>query len=167
MSELSKSKLLQNRQDFLLAFLLLTLISIFTLSSYYQDYLKIKSFHWFETDMTVLKQITKVKKKQTYYQLELKSDKLHLYTRSQHRIKNLVGRNVSLVILTHKITFLHYLTSFFAPSKLLSVSRTKNQRFSYIDTVHQSHKEAIIANLYGALYWVEPIQKPLRENSQP
>ncbi|MDH5465612.1 MAG: ComEC/Rec2 family competence protein, partial [Thiovulaceae bacterium] len=163
MNAFSQPKLLQNRHDYLLTFGLLLLITTFSLTHAYQDFLKLKTFTWQEAKFTVVKQEHKVKKNYTYDQLELKNSDLHFYTHIKHPLKELRGRVVTLVFLTNNITFKNFLTSFFTYSKLLEVSRSKTQRFHLIDKIHELHESSQIANLYAALFWVEPIDPKLRD----
>ncbi len=98
-------------------------------------------------------------KKKNYYVLKLKNSEVTFYTTSRENLKNLLNEKLTLTLITKNISFLGYLTSFYAPT-----FNYKLKPVSYIDEkIESQHKDKKIANLYKALYLGESIDYKTRE----
>ncbi len=97
-------------------------------------------------------------KKRDYYVLKLKNREVTFYTTTYEDLKNLINDKLRLKIFTKNLSFLGYLTSFYAPSydiKLLPLSKV--DKFIEIQ-----HKERKISNLFRALFLGESMDYQTR-----
>ena len=102
--------------------------------------------------------ITQYKKK-NYYVLKLKNKEVTFYTTSRDDLKNLLNEKLTLTLITKNISFLDYLTTFYAPSFNLKLNP-----ISFIEEkIESQHKDKKIANLYKALYLGEAIDYKTRK----
>ncbi len=159
--ELKSPVLIKTPSDLLLLSLILLTILSFTLTRHYQNYLQLIQFDWHTMKATVLNQVKRDDK--PYTKLELLAEDFHFFTLSYYELQDLRGRSVDITIDTTQINFADYLKGFFAKSYLDGVYRQKRLRFEMIDTLHSQHSDPLIANLYGALFFVEPITYELRQ----
>ncbi|EDM24325.1 ComEC/Rec2 family competence protein [Caminibacter mediatlanticus] len=102
--------------------------------------------------------ITQYKKK-NYYVLKLKNKEVTFYTTSRDDLKNLLNEKLTLTLITKNISFLDYLTTFYAPSFNLKLNP-----ISFIEEkIESQHKYKKISNLYKALYLGEAIDYKTRK----
>ncbi len=97
-------------------------------------------------------------KKKNYYVLKLKNNEVSFYTTSRDYLKDLLNENLSLNILTKNISFLGFLTKFYAISYDL-----KLKNISFLNKwIEKQHKDKKFANLYKALFLGEAISHKTR-----
>ncbi|WP_457564170.1 ComEC/Rec2 family competence protein [Caminibacter sp.] len=98
-------------------------------------------------------------KKKNYYVLKLKNREVTFYTVNRDDLKNLINDTVEVKIFTKDISFLGYLTKFYATSfdlKLMPLSSID----AYIETQHKDRK---ISNLFRALFLGESMDYETRQ----
>lgn len=142
-------------------------ILFINLSYRYYSFLKFKSNKYYEDSGRVELQYKKFSQKRDreYTILKIRSDRGFIYyITSWDELKDIKNRAVSVGIITDKISFKGYLSSFFARSFKLSLKPSKpdlrDRLLFYVDSIHpnQSAKE-----IFGALFLADSISKRLRD----
>ena len=137
-----------------LFFLFFSLVFIFRIQISFLGYLSFIDKPVRNLDVKVINQY----KKKNYYVLKLKNRDVTFYTTSRDNLKNLLNENLNVNILTKNISFLGYLSSFYAISfdlKLKDASLL--EKF-----IENQHKDTKISNLYKALFLGEGIDYKTR-----
>ena len=97
-------------------------------------------------------------KKKNYYVLKLKNREVTFYTVSREDLKNLLNERVEVKIFTKNISFLGYLTKFYATSFYL-----KLLPLNYFEAfIEKQHKKSEISNLFRALFLGESMDYKTR-----
>jgi len=94
-----------------------------------------------------------------YTVLKLKGDFFHFYTTTYEDLKNLIGKKISLTLITKKITFLSFLKGFYAIS--FNISLLPNQQNKINSLIY--HNSLLLQDLFLALFTAKPATKILRE----
>ncbi len=98
-------------------------------------------------------------KKKNYFVLKLKNSDLVFYTTSRDNLKNLLNENLNIKIFTKNISFVHYLTKFYAVSYDL-----KLQKANFFEKdIESQHSSKEIINLFKALFLGESIDYKTRQ----
>ena len=151
----------------LLGFLALAIVSLTI------EYFHYKEFNRFDSvlvEAQVLNHYTKTKqtktgKTKTYDVLKLKTTNgVTLYTISYKHLDNLTGSTLKAeLFLKDGISFLEYLSGFFAISKIEAIE-PKNDLYAKIEQFLQhSHKNDNARAIYEALYLAKPLPKTLQQ----
>jgi len=164
--EIKKLKLFYTKGEYLGFFLIIISFFFINLFFEYQSFhdLKSKKFNFIRAN--VINQYKKINKRgKSYNVLKLKSvDGYSFYTTNHEDIKDLKGRDISIGLITDKISFLDFLRGFYAPSfeiDLLEYKNSfKNRLKEFIGSQHTNHE---LSKLYKALFLATPISKELRE----
>jgi competence protein ComEC len=113
---------------------------------------------------TVLAQYKKTKetknhKIQTYQVLKLRSeDGLEIYTTQTPSTKNLKNQTIKCEVFAPSISFYQYLTSFYAPVKILKVLPTQQTLTSKLQkTINTQHADKTVASLFTTLFLAKPL----------
>lgn len=161
---LSKPSLIEGRREWLIFFVLAATILVSTLSWQFYRYTQFVSQKKIYTRADVLMQYTKRKGSREYEVLKLETeDGRTLYTTSREALKNLRGRNVSLLLFPRKVSFADYLSIPYVPSAILRVNAERSMRMQIYETIAAQHRNAWMQELFGALFLALPISKKLRE----
>ena len=159
---LSKTTLFKHFSDYFLFTFLLLIITIFSMLKLYQEYLDLKRFTWHTQNATVMSESTFIKQSQILTRYKLKTNTFTFYTTSHESMRPLEGREVSVAIKTDAISFIAYVKGFYASSKFIGLYHEQNFRLLLLKKIAENHDSKMIANLYGALYLAQSIQKNLR-----
>jgi len=112
----------------------------------------------YEKKKIVTAKVVNQYKKKNYYVLKLKNNEVSFYTTSRDNLKNLLNETIKLNILTDKISFLGYLTTFYAPSYNL-----KLKPINFIEEyIERQHKSTEMSNLFKALFLGESLEHQTR-----
>jgi len=134
---------------------LIFLILIFRIQISFLNFLNFIDKPIREVNVKVINQY----KKKNYYVLKLKNNEITFYTISRDNLKNLLNENISLKIFTQKISFLGYLTKFYAISFDL-----KLQEANFLENfIESQHKEKKFQNLFKALFLAQAIDYETRK----
>ena len=119
-------------------------------------------------EATVLKQYTKTKetkkgKLRTYQVLKLCAKSgFSFYTTANQELPNILNQQIRLEIFPKKITFYHYITSFYSYSKILYIYKIKTLKQKLNQHISSLHVEDNITNIYQALYTATPLNRELQ-----
>lgn len=138
-------------------------MTIFSLLHSYEKFLELKRFDWHTIDAKVISETKFVKSGKELTRYKLKDDNFIFYTNSVKDFVPLEGRKVTLTIKTTTISFFDYLKGFYTFSKFQGLYHDNDLRYKLLKSIDKSHDNKMIANLYGALYLAQPIEKTLRE----
>lgn len=155
---------IQKSSDIIFLFATAFLVVSFSLLFKYQRYLELKQFYWTSVDATVLSQQQHfTKEHKPYYLFRCKTNYFEFTTSSFKPFKDLTGKVVTLDVNTKNLSFLNYLQKPYLKASFKGVSQDTSLRYKMINWVHTQHAQPMIQNLYGALFFVEPIQPELRK----
>jgi len=168
MKILEKISLFSSKKDLLL-FVLLTLILFFLSISYqYYKYHELTKFDSQLVNAVVLKQYTKTKSTKkgtlkTYQVLKLKSsDGFTFYTTANKKLKNLKRKKIHLIVWAGKITFYEYMKTFYAFSKILTISQEEHYHKKISALISKQHQDEKISSKYKALFLAQPLEPNLQ-----
>ena len=138
-----------------LFFLFFSLVFIFRIQISFLNYINFINKPIKDLDVKVINQY----KKKNYFVLKLKNRDVTFYTTSRDNLKNLLNENLNINILTKNISFLGYLSSFYAISFDLKLKDA-----SFLDKwIEKQHKDTKISNLYKALFLGEGMDYKTRQ----
>lgn len=160
---LHKTPLFKFYSDYLLFLFLLFILTMFSLLNSYEKYLDLKRFEWHTVDAKVLSETKLFKAGRPMTRYKLKSKDFTFYTSSFENFIPLMGRDVAITLKTNHISFLEYIKGFYVSTKFQGLYPNKTVRYELLNTIKKAHDDKMIANLYGALFLAEPIEKSLRE----
>ena len=161
---LSEPPLIEGRREWTLFLAGALFVFLLSLAWRYYEYTGFISEKKVFTDADVLIQYTKSKKGREYEVLKLHTKEgLTFYTTSKEPIKNLTGRNISLLMFPKRVTFVDYLAVPFIPSAIVRVNHERSARMEVFEKIKEAHSHPWIRELYGALFLALPISKELRE----
>jgi len=162
---IERVSLFTSKRDVLL-FALLSLLILFI--SLFLEYREFKRFTLFDSalvDATVLKQYTKSKNNRTYQVLKLKSkDGLVFYTTAKKSLQDIKNKDIELEIWPKDLDFYGYLTTFYGPSKIISINEKESAKHNLNAFISSSHKEKESAGIYQALYTATPLDAKLQKS---
>jgi competence protein ComEC len=98
-------------------------------------------------------------KKKNYWVLKLKNNKIEFYTTTRDDLKDILNSNVEVRIITKKISFLGYLTKFYAPTFNLGLL----EKEKYKEWIEKQHKDKYIANIFNALFFGDALYYKTRQ----
>lgn len=161
---IERVSLFNKKRDFFILLSIFFAIFLFSLLFEYKNY---KEFTLFDSALVraaVLKQYTKTKKNRTYQVLKLKSEEgLIFYTTAKKSLQNLKNTEIEVEIWPKDLTFYKYLTTFYAPSKIVEIQCKNSIKKEFNTYIASSHKDAKITNIYQALYTAAPLEQELQK----
>ncbi len=159
--------LFKRKIEFFLFFAAVFLIFCLNIFSEYRKYEKFVSKRVYITDVLVLNQYKKRKKKE-YFVLKLKAKEgFVFYTTTYEDLKNLKNRKLKVKIITKNVSFFKFLKGFYAPVfDMRLYPKERNLKNILIDLISSSHKEKMTKELFLALFLGVPISKELRQKVQ-
>ena len=162
---IEKVSLFNTKRDFFIFLLLSIFVLTYALLIEFQNYKILTRFDSQILNATVLKQYTKTKNTKSFQVLKLKSDDgLTFYSSAKKSLQDVLGKRVKLEIWTGKISFYEYLTSFYAYSKVLYISKTQTSKQELNSHIDFLHVDKSIANIYQALYTATPLHVELQQS---
>ncbi|MCF6201496.1 MAG: ComEC/Rec2 family competence protein, partial [Hydrogenimonas sp.] len=162
---LSEPTLIEGRREWGAFLLLCALIFALSISFRYYNYLQFSSQKRFFADADVLIQYTKRKGGREYEVLKLtSSDGLTFYTTSKEPIKDLRGRNITLLLFPKRVSFYDYLKTPYIPSAIVRVNHERSSRMALAKILESMHEDRRLQELFGALFFALPISKDLRDS---
>ncbi len=161
---LSDPPLIEGRREWGIFLLGAFIVFLLSLGWRYYEFKEFVSESKRFADADVLIQYTKSKNGREYEVLKLRTkDGLTFYTTSKEPIKNLAGRNLSILFFPKKVTFADYLSVPFLPSVIIRVNHERSARMEVFEKIKSLHSHPWMQELYGALFLALPISKELRE----
>lgn len=155
------------KRDYFLLLLITAFIASYSLLIEYNNYKILTQFDSNLVNATIIKQYVKTKttkkgRLKSYQVLKLKSDKgLTFYSSAKDAFPNSIGKKVQLEIWAGKITFLEYMTSFYAFSKVTDIGNiTSKQKVN--NALSLQHRDSNITTLYQALFTANPLNEELQ-----
>jgi competence protein ComEC len=97
-------------------------------------------------------------KKQNHWVLKIKNNTLTFYTTTKDDLKDILNQNIEVGVVTKKISFWGFLTSFYAPTYHLGVL----DKPKYKSFVQEQHKNKYIQNLFCALFFGDSLYHKTR-----
>jgi len=98
-------------------------------------------------------------KKKNYWVLKLKNNQITFYTTTKDDLKDILNYRVEVGLITKKIKFFDYLTTFYAPTFHLGLLEKPNYK-KFIET---QHKDKYIANIFDALFFADGLYYKTRQ----
>ncbi|MDX9813815.1 MAG: ComEC/Rec2 family competence protein [Sulfurimonas sp.] len=161
---IERVSLFNSYRDFFIFLAFATLILAHSLYLEYKNYKKLARFDSFIATVSVLKQYEKTKDKKTYQVLKLKSDDgFSFYTIASKNTPNLKNHKLVVEAFAKDFTFLNYIDSFYANTKILEKSEIKNLKTKLTNLVASAHESDYIAQLYNALYFATDVDYDIRQ----
>ncbi len=161
---IERVSLFNKKRDFFILLSISFAIFLFSLLLEYKNYKEFTLFDSALVKATVLKQYTKTKKNRTYQVLKLKSEEgLTFYTTAKKSLQNLKNTEIEVEIWPKDLTFYKYLTTFYAPSKIVETKDKSSLKKEFNTYIASSHKDAKITNIYQALYTATPLEWELQK----
>jgi len=161
---IERVSLFNKKRDFFILISISFTIFLFSLLLEYKNYKEFTIFDSALVKATVLKQYLKTKNGRTYQVLKLKNeDGLTFYTTAKKSLHNIKNNEIELEIWPKDLNFYKYLTTFYAPSKIIKIENKKSIKQKLNAHISSSHKDANIANIYHALYTATPLEWELQK----
>ncbi|KIM11003.1 MAG: hypothetical protein KU37_07785 [Sulfuricurvum sp. PC08-66] len=163
MERIESLSLLKSGRDWLYFLLFASLVATFSLLFSYQRYLDFRTFDSYTLEGIVTQQAQLLSKEQMpFWRLSLDTPSMRVTTLSFLPLGDLVGQKVRITIDTDTTSFIDYLTHTFAQSDLVALLPHRSLQWHLIDATHAQHSHPLMQNLYGALFFLEPISPHLR-----
>ncbi len=165
MAAVEKVPLFNRPAEWLHFSLLLLIVFSVNLFQYYRDYRDFSHTPFLHLEAMVLNQYQKQKPgRPPYTVLKLQSGDLTFYTTTREDLKPLKERVISLTVITKGVSFYRYLGTFYAPSFGIGMlPRRESTKAAALSAVARQHDDPHLANLFGALFFAEPVGKALRD----
>jgi competence protein ComEC len=161
---LKRVALFSSKKEFF-TFLVICL-ALFSMSFLYQYY-KLSQLQKHKTTLveaTVLNQYFKHTPHKTYQVLKLKTTDGHtFYTTASKYFKNIKGKEVIVKLWMQHITFLEYLSRFYAKSRFVKIFSNKTLFSSLSKSIASQHTDKTLATIYQALFLATPLTHTLYE----
>jgi len=167
--KIEKVPLLTSKEDFFKLFILSLFILLYSLLIEYNNYKNLTQFESALTQTTLIKFYNKTrissKGKRTIYQvLKLKSKKgFSFYTTSYKKLELKYGLEINMEIFAGDISFYEYLTSFYANSKILSITNNNSYKEKLNTFIALSHTNSASQEVYQALYCATPLSREVQQ----
>jgi len=169
MTKIERVELLSSKKDYLYLFTLFILLLSASLTYQYYNYKELTKFDSQLVHATILKEYNKTKsikkgKQKSYKVLKLRSDKGFIfYTTAKKDLPDYKGKSLLMEIYAGKITFLEYLKSFFAFSKILKIDKRSSLREQLSNVIEKEHSNKNAAALYKALFIAKPLPYTIQQ----
>jgi len=98
-------------------------------------------------------------KKKNYWVLKLKNNQLTFYTTTKDDLKDILNDRVEVGVISKKVSFWEYLTTFYAPTFHLGVLEKEN----YKKFIENQHNDKYIANIFNALFFGDSLYYKTRQ----
>lgn len=157
---IERVSLFNKKQDIFISLALSFFILTISLLLEYKNYYEFNRFDSVPLEATVLKQYIKSKNNRTYQVLKLKSDDgVTFYTSAKKSLQDLKDKKIKILIWPKDLTFLSYLSSFYANSKILNIYEHRSLKQKLNEYISDVHVDKSVANIYHALYSATPLER--------
>ncbi|MBN2896627.1 MAG: ComEC/Rec2 family competence protein [Campylobacterales bacterium] len=152
-----------DRRSLLIASAFLLALFALSLLNEYSNYKQLTRFDSAELEALVQNHYIKTKENKTYSVLKLRFGDKSFYTTGSKHWRDLVGRTLHVRIWTQNIGFVDYLCGFYAHSVVLHVKPDLAANVALSKRIAAQHEDAMMGELYGALFAATPMSPPLRD----
>ncbi|GAA8244592.1 ComEC/Rec2 family competence protein [Helicobacter pylori] len=158
-------ELLTTPKEYLLCGVFLSLLLALNLYLEYLNYQKLDFSKPTSLNAQILLQYPKTKDQKTYFVLKLQSKNMIFYTTIKEPLKNLQYRHAHFFGRIKSCSFLESLKSCFFQTYSFSLTRKHNFKSHARHFIDSAHSNALVGNLYRALFIGDSLNKDLRDKA--
>ncbi|GAA7334763.1 ComEC/Rec2 family competence protein [Helicobacter pylori] len=158
-------ELLTTPKEYLLCGVFLSLLLALNLYLEYLNYQKLDFSKPTSLNAQILLQYPKTKDQKTYFVLKLQSKGMIFYTTIKEPLKNLQYRHAQFFGKIKSCSFLESLKSCFFQTYSFSLMRKHNFKSHWRHFIDSAHSNALVGNLYRALFIGDSLNKDLRDRA--
>ncbi|WRG16725.1 ComEC/Rec2 family competence protein [Helicobacter pylori] len=158
-------ELLTTPKEYLLCGIILSLLLALNLYLEYLNYQKLDFSKPTSLNAQILLQYSKTKDQKTYFVLKLQSKGMIFYTTIKEPLKNLQYRHTQFFGKIKPCSFLESLKSCFFQTYSFSLTRKHNFKSHVRHFIDSTHSNALVGNLYRALFIGDSLNKDLRDRA--
>ncbi|WRC51800.1 ComEC/Rec2 family competence protein [Helicobacter pylori] len=157
--------LLSTPKEYLWCGVVLSLLLAINLYLEYLNYQKLDFSKPTSLNAQILLQYPKTKDQKTYFVLKLQSKGMIFYTTIKEPLKNLQYRHAQFFGKIKSCSFLESLKSCFFQTYSFSLTRKHNFKSHLRHFIDSAHENALVGNLYRALFIGDSLNKDLRDRA--
>ncbi|UFG19991.1 ComEC/Rec2 family competence protein [Helicobacter pylori] len=158
-------ELLTTPKEYLWCGVVLSLLLAINLYLEYLNYQKLDFSKPTSLNAQILLQYPKTKDQKTYFVLKLQSKNMIFYTTIKEPLKNLQYRHAQFFGRIKSCSFLESLKSCFFQTYSFSLTRKHNFKSHLRHFIDSVHSNALVGNLYRALFIGDSLNKDLRDRA--
>ncbi len=158
-------ELLITPKEYLWCGVFLSLLLAINLYLEYLNYQKLDFSKPTSLNAQILLQYPKIKDQKTYFVLKLQSKGMIFYTTIKEPLKNLQYRHAQFFGRIKSCSFLESLKSCFFQTYSFSLTRKHNFKSHLRHFIDSAHENALVGNLYRALFIGDSLNKDLRDRA--
>ncbi|WP_198514212.1 ComEC/Rec2 family competence protein [Helicobacter pylori] len=158
-------ELLSTPKEYLWCGVFLSLLLAINLYLEYLNYQKLDFSKPTSLNAQILLQYPKTKDQKTYFVLKLQSKGMIFYTTIKEPLKNLQYRHAQFFGRIKSCSFLESLKSCFFQTYSFSLTRKHNFKSHVRHFIDSAHSNALVGNLYRALFIGDSLNKDLRDRA--
>ncbi|GAA8049608.1 ComEC/Rec2 family competence protein [Helicobacter pylori] len=158
-------ELLTTPKEYLLCGVFLSLLLTLNLYLEYLNYQKLDFSKPTSLNAQILLQYPKTKDQKTYFVLKLQSKGMIFYTTIKEPLKDLQYRHAQFFGKIKSCSFLESLKSCFFQTYSFSLTRKHNFKSHARHFIDSTHENALVGNLYRALFIGDSLNKDLRDRA--
>ncbi|WRD02564.1 ComEC/Rec2 family competence protein [Helicobacter pylori] len=158
-------ELLTTPKEYLLCGVFLSLLLVLNLYLEYLNYQKLDFSKPTSLNAQILLQYPKTKDQKTYFVLKLQSKGMIFYSTIKEPLKNLQYRHAQFFGKIKSCSFLESLKSCFFQTYSFSLTRKHNFKSHVRHFIDSVHSNALVGNLYRALFIGDSLNKDLRDRA--
>ncbi|MCQ2640739.1 ComEC/Rec2 family competence protein [Helicobacter pylori] len=158
-------ELLTTPKEYLWCGVILSLLLAINLYLEYLNYQKLDFSKPTSLNAQILLQYPKTKDQKTYFVLKLQSKNMIFYTTIKEPLKNLQYRHAQFFGRIKSCSFLESLRSCFFQTYSFSLTRKHNFKSHLRHFIDSAHSNALVGNLYRALFIGDSLNKDLRDRA--
>ncbi|WQX00713.1 ComEC/Rec2 family competence protein [Helicobacter pylori] len=158
-------ELLTTPKEYLWCGVFLSLLLAINLYLEYLNYQKLDFSKPTSLNAQILLQYPKTKDQKTYFVLKLQSKGMIFYTTIKEPLKNLQYRHAQFFGKIKSCSFLESLKSCFFQTYSFSLTRKHNFKSHLRHFIDNAHSNALVGNLYRALFIGDSLNKDLRDRA--
>ncbi|WP_231210429.1 ComEC/Rec2 family competence protein [Helicobacter pylori] len=158
-------ELLTTPKEYLVCGVILSLLLAINLYLEYLNYQKLDFSKPTSLNAQILLQYPKTKDQKTYFVLKLQSKNMIFYTTIKEPLKNLQYRHAQFFGRIKFCSFLESLKSCFFQTYSFSLTRKHNFKSHLRHFIDSVHSNALVGNLYRALFIGDSLNKDLRDRA--
>ncbi|MGN8476765.1 ComEC/Rec2 family competence protein [Helicobacter pylori] len=158
-------ELLATPKEYLWCGVILSLLLAINLYLEYLNYQKLDFSKPTSLNAQILLQYPKTKDQKTYFVLKLQSKGMIFYTTIKEPLKNLQYRHAHFFGKIKSCSFLESLKSCFFQTYSFSLTRKHNFKSHLRHFIDSAHSNALVGNLYRALFIGDSLNKDLRDRA--
>ncbi|GAA7330473.1 competence protein [Helicobacter pylori] len=157
--------MLSTPKEYLWCGVILSLLLAINLYLEYLNYQKLDFSKPTSLNAQILLQYPKTKDQKTYFVLKLQSKGMIFYTTIKEPLKNLQYRHAQFFGKIKSCSFLESLKSCFFQTYSFSLTRKHNFKSHVRHFIDSAHSNALVGNLYRALFIGDSLNKDLRDRA--